>query len=64
MELYTSLTRLKMELNDGRMPPMTPVPENVRHFINPDFVLGLGALHEDDALGLRCPIRGCGWRKR
>lgn len=62
-ELYTELRALKLVMNGGQMPPMTPVPENVQHFIDPAFVPGLGALCEDAEKGLRCPVRGCGeWR--
>ena len=39
-DLYTSLVRAKQELNDGVLPPMTPVPENVQHFIDPAFTPG------------------------
>lgn len=60
MDLYTSLTRLKQAMNDGRLPPMTPVPEKVHHLIDPAFTIGLGALEEDPVKGLRCPVRGCG----
>lgn len=59
-DLYTSLVRAKQELNGGVLPAMTPIPENVRHFIDPDFTPGLGALEEDPEKGLRCPVRGCG----
>ena len=59
-DLYTSLIRAKQELNDGVLPPMTPVPENVQHFIDPAFTPGLGALEEDPEKGLRCPVKGWG----
>lgn len=59
MELYTSLTRLKMALG-GEFPPMTPVPVASQGIIDPDFTLGHGALTEDAEMGLRCPMRGCG----
>lgn len=59
-DLYTSLVRAKQELNGGTLPAMTPVPENVQHFIDPGLTPGLGALEEDVDLGLRCPVRGCG----
>lgn len=63
--LYTSLTRLKMAMNGGQLPPMTPIPENVTHLIDPGFTIGLGALSEDAERGLRCPVRDCGvWRHR
>lgn len=65
MELYTSLTRLKMAMNGGQLPPMTPVPEKAHRIIDPDLTIGLGALSEDELLGLRCPVRGCGeWRHK
>lgn len=60
MQLYTSLVRLKQELNGGELPPMTPVPEDVQHIISPSFTIGLGGLMEDEGRGLRCPVRGCG----
>lgn len=60
MDLYTSLTRLKQEMNGGRLPPMTPLPETALAVIDPNFTPGLGALEEDAEKGLRCPIRGCG----
>lgn len=60
-DLYTSLVRAKQELNGGVLPAMTPVPENVRHLIDPTYVPGLGALEERPGDGcLRCPVRGCG----
>lgn len=58
--LYTTLTKAKQELRDGRPVPMTPIPEEIRGIIDPDFTPGLGAIHEDEGLGLRCPVRGCG----
>lgn len=59
-ELYTSLTQLKMAMNGGQMPPMTPLTEEAKKLIDPEFTIGMGALMEDAQLGLRCPIRGCG----
>lgn len=58
--LYTPLVRLKQAMNDGTLPPMTPVPESVHDIIDPAFTIGLGALDEDPEKGLRCPVRGCG----
>lgn len=60
MELYTSLTRLKMALNGGQSAPMTPLTEAAKRLIDPDLTIGMGALMEDDEKGLRCPVRGCG----
>lgn len=63
MDLYTSLTRLKMAMNGGELPPMTPLPESALVAIDPAFTIGgngLGGLVEDEAKGLRCPVRGCG----
>lgn len=60
MELYTSLTQLKMALNGGQLPPMTPIPVEAHSIIDPAFTPGLGALEEDMEGGLRCPVRGCG----
>lgn len=60
MNLYTSLVRLKQSMNDGRLPPMTPVPASAHQLIDPAFTIGLGALYEDSEKGLRCPIRECG----
>ena len=54
-QLYTNLVMVKTALNDGHLPPMTPVPEKIQHIINPEFVPGLGALHEDER-GLQCPV--------
>lgn len=59
-KLYTSLERAKMELAGGQLPVMTQIPKNIQHIIDPEFTIGLGALMEDDTLGLRCPFRGCG----
>jgi hypothetical protein len=61
--LYTTLTRLKMSMNGGQMPPMTPVPVEVQKYIDPALLGeggGLGMLHEDEVKGLRCPVRDCG----
>lgn len=58
-ELYTSLTRLKMAMNGGILPPMTSIPLRIQDVIDPSLTIGLGALVED-AAGLRCPVRGCG----
>jgi hypothetical protein len=60
MDLYTSLVRLKQGMNGGQLPPMTPVPENVHHLIDPAFTIGLGGWFEEEPRGLRCPVRGCG----
>lgn len=65
MELYTSLVQLKQAMNGGQLPPMTPVPENVQHLIDPTLTIGMGALMEDAEKGLRCPVRACGaWMHR
>jgi hypothetical protein len=60
MDLYTSLTRLKMEMNDGVLPPMTPLPASAREYLDPTLTIGMGALQADTVRGLRCPVRGCG----
>lgn len=63
MELYTSLVRLKQTLNNGQLPPMTPLPDEVRQRIDPAFTIngdGWGGVVEDAHLGLQCPVRGCG----
>lgn len=66
MELYTSLVRLKQAMNGGTLPPMTPFTALALEVVDPTFlrrVGGMGGLDEDEALGLRCPIKGCGvWR--
>lgn len=59
MELYTSLTQLKMAMNGGHVPPMTPVPVEIQKYIDPAQTIGMGALIEDEKKGLRCPVRGC-----
>lgn len=58
-ELYTSLSRLKMAMNGGVLPPMTPLTPEAKQYIDPAFTIGMGALEEGDR-GLRCPVRGCG----
>ena len=58
MERYTSLTRLKMALADGRMPPMTPLSPRAMALLNPDFCIGMGAFMETEEMGLRCPVCG------
>lgn len=60
MELYTSLVRLKQEMNNGVLPPMTPVPLASLALIDPALTIGQGGLFEDAEKGLRCPVRGCG----
>lgn len=60
MQLYTSLVRLKQEMNGGQIPPMTPVTGDALDAIDPSFTIGLGALEESTEKGLRCPVRGCG----
>lgn len=60
MDLYTSLTRLKQELNDGALPRMTAIPKSSLAVIDPAFTIGYGAMAEDIEKGLRCPVRGCG----
>lgn len=63
MKLYTTLVRVKQELNGGRLPPMTLIPASALKWIDPSLTPGLGALEEDPEKGLRCPVRGCGvWR--
>lgn len=60
MELYTSLTRLKMAMNDGELPPMTELTARAKGFLDPRYTPGMGALEEHPSNGLRCPVRGCG----
>ncbi|HEU4589025.1 MAG TPA: hypothetical protein VFS11_10270 [Gemmatimonadales bacterium] len=62
MELYTSLTQLKMAMNGGQMPPMTPLTEEAKQYLDPALCLdgGMGGLVESESKGLQCPIRGCG----
>lgn len=60
VDLYTSLKRLKMSMNGGQMPAMTPLTDKAKKFIDPDLTIGMGALVEDENKGLRCPVRGCG----
>jgi hypothetical protein len=59
-DLYTTLVRAKQELNGGRLPVMTPIPESAQHIIDPELTPGLGALEECPERGVRCPVRGCG----
>lgn len=60
MDLYTSLTRLKQAMNDGQLPPMTPLSDKALVHLDPEFTIGMGAIKEDSDKGLRCPVRGCG----
>lgn len=60
MKLYTSLTRLKMEMNGGVLPPMTPLTQRASVVLDPHFSIGMGGVTEDSTKGLRCPVRGCG----
>lgn len=60
MELFTNLTRLKMAMNGGHLPPMTAVTKEAQNIIDPAFTPGMGALEEHMDRGLRCPVRGCG----
>lgn len=59
MELYTSIRRLKEEMNGGRI-PMTPLTGSATSLLDPSFTPGMGALEENEELGLRCPVRRCG----
>lgn len=59
-ELYTSLTQLKISMNGGALPPMTPLTLEARAICDPEFSLGMGALVQDTEKGLRCPVRSCG----
>lgn len=59
-DLYTSLTLIKQSLNGGELPPMTPLTDQAKKLIDPDFVEGMGGLVEDPEKGLRCPVKGCG----
>lgn len=62
-QLYTSLVRLKQELNSGVLPPMMLLPEAVREKIDPALTIGgdgWGGLVEDYDKGLLCCVRGCG----
>lgn len=59
-ELFTDLLRLKQAMNGGELPPMTDIPLTAQDVIDPQFTIGLGALHEDPTRGLQCPVRGCG----
>jgi hypothetical protein len=60
VELYTSLTRLKMAMNGGALPPMTPPTQDALALFDPAFFPGMGALNEDAERGVQCPVRGCG----
>lgn len=63
MELYTSLVRLKQQMNNGQLPPMTPLTADALLIVDPLLTInenGMGGLLEDAKLGLRCPVRGCG----
>jgi hypothetical protein len=60
MDLYTSLTHLKREMNGGVLPQMTPLTTRALKYLDPEFTIGMGALKEDPELGLQCPVRGCG----
>ena len=66
MKLYTSLTRLKMAMNGGTLPPVTSLTARARGLCDPAFALGggadggMGGLQAHSENGLRCPIRGCG----
>lgn len=63
-DLYTSLVRAKQELNGG-VPPLTPLTEEAKKYMDPDLVPGMGILNEDDDKGLQCPVEGCGkWYSR
>lgn len=65
MDLYTSLTRLKQAMNNGQLPPMTPLTEQAKKVIDPELTIagGAGGIVADEERGLRCPIRGCGaWK--
>lgn len=57
--VYTTLTRVKMALNGGVLPPMTPLTAMARLVIEPSQTIGMGALIEDEERGLRCPVKGC-----
>lgn len=59
MELYTSLTRLKMAMNGG-IPPLTPLsPDLAKIFSTP----GLGMIEADEkSERLKCPVAGCSQR--
>lgn len=59
MELYTSLLQLKRVMNNGELPPMTPLTEKAAKVIDPETTIGMGALVEDEEKGLRCPVKGC-----
>lgn len=62
-DLYTSLSRLKQSLNDGQLPPMTPLPKHIKKHIDPALTIagnGWGGVVEDEEKGLLCPVRGCG----
>ena len=58
--LYTSLVHFKRILNDGQLPPMTPIPPELWDKLDPSCTIGLGAITEDVSKGLLCPVRDCG----
>lgn len=62
MDLFTSLTRLKMAMNGGVLPPMMPLTPTAQIHLDadPSMTIGMGALVEDPERGIRCPVRGCG----
>lgn len=56
--VFTSAVRIKMALNNGVMPPMTPLSEKAKRVCDPRFVEGMGGLREDERRGLQCPRCG------
>lgn len=60
IKIYTSLTQLKMAMNGGRLPPMTPLTPAALRYLDPAFTIGMGAFAEDSDHGLRCPVKSCG----
>lgn len=57
--VYTTLTRVKMALNGGVLPPMTALTAQATTLIDPSQTIGMGALMEDEEKGIKCPVRGC-----
>ncbi len=56
---YTSISRAKLAIG-GKLPPMTPLGGSAKKILDSRFTIGLGALREDPARGLQCPVKGCG----
>jgi hypothetical protein len=58
-QLYTSIADVKLAMANGEPSVFVPITGEWRRRLDPNYLMGQGALIEDEVKGLKCPFRGC-----